>query len=101
MPDNTDLDTTPKFFKIQGSSVAGDSGQEDANHFAADFQGLRHFGQKIAEALDLEGPWHGAFREADFSHFWATETNAGESGVGVMAAKRIPLVELFDLVTQD
>ncbi len=101
MPDSPDLDTSPKFFKIQGSSVVGDSGQEDTNHFAADFQGLRHFGQKIAEALDLEGPWHAAFREQDFSHFWATETHEGNSGAGVMVAKRIALIELFDLVTHD
>ena len=94
-------DITPKFFRIQGSSVSGDSGQEDATDFASDFQGLRHFGQRIGEALELEGPWHAAFREADFSHFWATENTEGDSGVGVMVAKKVPLVELFDLVTQD
>ena len=101
MSENTAPDTMPKFFQIQGSAVVGDSGQEDANHFAADFQGLRHFGQKIAEALDLKGPWHAAFREEDFSHFWATETNEGISGAGVMVAKRTPLVELFDLVAHE
>lgn len=93
-----------KRFEIRDGNVVGDTSEEDALHFAADFQGLRHFGQKIGEALDLGDPWLGAFREADFTHLWAytgNATSATDPGNGVVIPRHAPLVELLEDVFED
>src|SRR3569623_683239 len=79
-----------KKFELKDGNVVGDTSEEDAKNFAADFQGLRHFGGKIGEALDLGAPWLGAFRETDFTHIWAYEgdaVSASDPGKGVMVAR--------------
>ena len=90
-----------KRFEIRDGNVSGDTSEEDVKHFAADFQGLRHFGQKIGESLDLGTPWLGAFREADFTHLWAYAGNHSlptDPGNGAMIARHSALVELLEEV---
>ncbi len=91
-----------KLFQLRDGNVVGDTSMEDAKHFAADFQGLRHFGQKIGEALDLGAPWMGAFREADFTHLWAYEglgISASDPGNGAVIDRHVPLMELLESVS--
>lgn len=93
-----------KKFELKDGNVVGDTSEEDAKNFAADFQGLRHFGRKIGEALDLGVPWLGAFREADFTHLWAYEGEAAspsDPGKGVMVAKHAALVGLLEEIFED
>ena len=82
----------------------GDTNEEDAKHFAADFQGLRHFGQKIGEALDLGAPWLAAFREEDYTHLWAFEglgISPNDPGNGAVITRHAPLMELLESVSAD
>ena len=93
-----------KRFELRDGNVLGDTSEEDVTNFAADFQGLRHFGQKVGEALDLGMPWLGAFREADFTHLWAYAGNhslPSDPGNGAMIARRAPLVELLEEVFEE
>jgi hypothetical protein len=94
----TDSDA-PKFFHVQSGEVIGTTGQEDANAFAADFQGLRHFGNRIGEALDLGAPWLGAFQETDFTHLWAIPVAAEDVAQGAMVGRRTLLAELLEFTT--
>ena len=91
-------------FEFRDGNVLGDTSEADAQHFAADFQGLRHFGQKIGEALDLGAPWLGAFRETDFTHLWAYDgdaTTPTDPGKGVTIARHAPLVGLLEDLFED
>jgi hypothetical protein len=85
-----------KLFRVQEGAVTGTCGQDDANHFAADFQGLRHFGAKIGEALDLGEPWLGAFRETDFTHLWAAPQKGDSAASGAMTDSRAQLRDLLE-----
>jgi hypothetical protein len=58
-------------FTVEGGAVSGEATQEQTEGFAADLQGLRHFARRLGMALDLGEPWHGAYREVDFTHLWA------------------------------
>lgn len=90
-------------FEIAGGKVAGDGSQEQTENFAADLQGLRHFGRRIGAALDLGEPWHGGFREDDFTHLWAytTErTGDADPAQGAMIDQRAPYYELIETLTQ-
>ena len=93
-------DPTLKQFEFRDGTVTGDTSQEDAKNFAADFQGLRHFGSKIGQALDLGNVWLGAYREADFTHLWTCSVD-GQSGSGGMIASHAPLFELFQHVSTE
>lgn len=90
-----------KRFELRDGNVLGDTNEEDVRNFAADFQGLRHFGQKIGEALDLGSPWLGAFRETDYTHLWAFPGNSTlptDPGNGAVVSRHVPLVGLLEEV---
>lgn len=53
--------------EIQNGLVISDSGQQDADDFAADYQGLRHFADRVGGALELGGALYGALHEPQFS----------------------------------
>jgi len=93
-----------KRFELRDGNVVGETSEDDVKNFAADFQGLRHFGSKIGEALDLGAPWLGAFRETDYTHLWAFAGSASQPndpGNGVVIARHAPLVELLEEVFED
>lgn len=93
-------DPTLKLFEFRDGIVSGITGPEDAEDFAADYQGLRHFAEKISSALELGDAWMGGFREADFTHLWSC-TADGKSGAGAMLAAHAPLFELLQHVATD
>jgi hypothetical protein len=90
------VDPTPRVFRVQDGVVTGNTGQEDANNFAADFQGLRHFGNLIGEALDLGHSKLAALQEADFAHLWTKLSEADEVAGGAMVLRKASLSELRD-----
>ncbi len=58
-------------FKIQNGLVISESGQQDADDFAADFQGLRHFADRIGAALELGGSVYATIHEQSFTFMYA------------------------------
>jgi hypothetical protein len=90
-------------FELADGKVAGDGTQEETENFAADLQGLRHFGRRIGAALDLGEPWHGGFREDDFTHLWAATTEGTsdtDPANGAMIGRKVPYYELIETLTQ-
>ena len=98
MADASDL--TLKLFEFRAGIVSGDTGPDDAENFAADYQGLRHFADKVASALDLGAVWMGGFREADFTHLWSCSSDF-QTGAGAMIEAHAPLFELLQHVSPE
>ncbi|HYF35359.1 MAG TPA: hypothetical protein VD994_08735 [Prosthecobacter sp.] len=81
-----------------------ESGAEQAlvDAFAADFQGLRHFGSRLGEALELGSPWSGVLREDDFTlgyGYFGEGTGAEDPGAGALVGKQIPLYDMLTTFT--
>ena len=89
-----------KSFEFTNGSIVGHDDVTEAEHFAADFQGLRHFAQKIGDAMDLGEVWMGSFRERDFALLWSCSID-GLSGQGAMIDSNAPLFELLQNVSPD
>lgn len=89
-----------KLFEFRDGSVTGQTSPEDAENFSRDFQGLRHFAQKMGDVLDLGDVWMGSFREADFTLLWSCSLD-GQSGQGAMIEKHAPMFELLQNVTDE
>lgn len=87
-------------FEIANGAVVGEATQEETEAFAADLQGLRHFGRRMGAALDLGEPWHGGFRESDYTLLWAclTEgTGDKDPARGVVVNQK---ASYFDLINE-
>jgi hypothetical protein len=87
-----------QLFTLKDGVVASDSGQDAVNHFAADFQGLRHFGLKVGECLELGAPWTGTLQEDDFTlnfAYFDAGTDAQDPGAGAHIGERMPMFELL------
>lgn len=103
MPDTTDINELQLFHMREGR-IESEATQEAVNHFAADFQGLRHFGTKIGETLDLEAPWMGAVREPDYTLMFAYPsggTGLHDEGKGGRSAARVPLFEMLETIVNE
>ncbi len=90
-----------QLFTLREGHVNSSAGQEAVDHYAADFQGLRHFGSKVGEALDLGQPWTGSLQEEDFSlnfAYFDAGTSSIDPGAGALIGERIPLFELLTRV---
>lgn len=90
-----------QLFTLKDGLVASDSGQEAVNNYAADFQGLRHFGLKIGECLELGAPWMGTLQEDDFTlnfAYFDSGTDPQDPGAGAHIGERMPLFELLTRV---
>lgn len=99
MPE-ADPNPTLKTFEFTNGSIIGHDDAVEAQHFAADFQGLRHFANKISDSMDLGEVWMGGFREKDFTLLWSCAVD-GLSGQGAMIDKSAPLFELLQNVATD
>ncbi|MBX7207416.1 MAG: hypothetical protein K1X78_03805 [Verrucomicrobiaceae bacterium] len=91
-------------FTMNAGRVEGDAGQAEVDHFAADFQGLRHFGAKIGATLELGEPWFGAYREADDTLMFVYPSagmGPDDPGKGGMISKRVPLFEMIETLSQE
>jgi len=87
-----------QLFTLKDGVVASDSGQEAVNNYAADFQGLRHFGLKVGECLELGAPWLGTLQEEDFTlnfAYFDAGTDAKDPGAGALIGERVPMFELL------
>ncbi|MDZ4287213.1 MAG: hypothetical protein U0984_04605 [Prosthecobacter sp.] len=89
-------------FILKNGAVESGAGQTLVDAFAADFQGLRHFGAKIGETLDLGSPWTGTLQEDDFTlayGYFGEGTGAEDPGAGALIGKKVLLYELLTKIT--
>lgn len=89
-------------FSLKDGHVESSGDQEIVDAFAADFQGLRHFGSKIGEALNLGNAWSGTLQEHDLTVSYAYHgegTGPKDPGAGALIGKKTPLYELLTHVT--
>ena len=90
-------------FTLRDGLVSSPAAQNLVDAFAADFQGLRHFGAKLGEALHLGDPWMGTLQEEDFTlnfAYFDAGTSAVDPGAGAMIGEKRPLFELLTRVNQ-
>jgi hypothetical protein len=89
-------------FTLKNGVVESGADQTLVDAFAADFQGLRHFGMRIGEALELGSPWTGTLQEEDFTltfGYFGEGTAADDPGGGALIGKRVGLFELLNSIT--
>ncbi|MFZ4768208.1 MAG: hypothetical protein ACOYMN_24945 [Roseimicrobium sp.] len=65
-----------RLFQIQNGLVISETGQQDADDFAADFQGLRHFADRIGGALELGASQYAALHEPGFTFMFLLPPDA-------------------------
>lgn len=89
-------------FTLKEGVVESSAGQELVDAFAADFQGLRHFGLKIGEALNLGPAWTGMAQEEDLSvafAYFGEGTGPNDPGAGAIISKKTLMYELLTKIT--
>ena len=87
-----------RIFEIQNGLVIGETGQQDADDFAADFQGLRHFAEKIGQTLELGSSFYASLHEPDFTFMYLLPPNSGEQpskATGAMISAGVSNYELL------
>ena len=75
------MDTPPtpadlRLFDIRNGIVISDTGQKDADDFAADFQGLRHFADRVGAGLDLGTSLYASLHEPDFTFMYLLQQDS-------------------------
>lgn len=93
-----------QLFSLSEGVISSDEPQEAVDAFAADFQGLRHFGLKLGQAMGLKGAWVGAVQEADFAvafRLEGTETGKDATGSGARVGQQALLFELLQTITPE
>ncbi|MES2595511.1 MAG: hypothetical protein V4662_09255 [Verrucomicrobiota bacterium] len=89
-------------FTLREGVVESSADQTLVDAFAADFQGLRHYGNKLGEALALGSPWTGMIQEEDLSvayAYFGEGTSPNDPGAGALIGKKTLLYELLTKVT--
>lgn len=90
-------------YDLKNGLVSSDLGQASVDAFAADFQALRHFGEKLGNALDISNPWMGALQESSYSVAYSTTPEKALDtlplGKGARVGQRALLFELLTLIT--
>jgi|JI10StandDraft_1071094.scaffolds.fasta_scaffold218174_3 hypothetical protein len=103
-PSDTD-DTVPlQFFDLENGEISSDEDQSSVDAFAADFQGLRHFANKLGQALNLKNAWMGAVQEADFAVLYkldGPDVNSNASGTGARVGQQALLCEMLEILTPE
>jgi hypothetical protein len=66
-----------RLFDIRNGLVISETGQKDADDFAADFQGLRHFADRIGAGLDLGTSLYASLHEPDFTFMYLLPPDSG------------------------
>lgn len=104
------MDATPhssssglRIFQIQNGLVISESGQQDADDFAADFQGLRHFADRIGGSLELGASLYAALHEPGFTFMFLLPPNAQSlpgSASGAMIEANVSNNELLVALRQ-
>jgi hypothetical protein len=100
------METPPmplQLFNLREGSVSGTANQTVVDAFAADFQGLKHFGTKLGDVLGVGAPWTGALQEEDFTlsfvHFNAG-TGALDAGAGAMIGEKRSLLDMLNRISE-
>lgn len=89
-------------FDLKDGLVSSDLGQTSVDAFAADFQALRHFGEKLGNALDFNAPWMGALQESGYSVAYSTPEKSLDTtpvGKGARVGQRALLFEMLSHIT--
>jgi hypothetical protein len=76
------MDTPPpqadlRVFDIRNGLVISDTGQKDADDFAADFQGLRHFADRVGAGLEMGTSLYASLHEPDFTFMYLLSPDSG------------------------
>ncbi len=76
------MDTPPsppdlRLFDIRNGIVISDTGQKDADDFAADFQGLRHFADRLGAGLEMGTSLYASLHEPDFTFMYLLQPDSG------------------------
>ncbi len=90
--------TTLRLFQIQNGLVISESGQQDADDFAADYQGLRHFSERVSQVLDLGDSLYASLHEPDFTFMYLQPQDAGAQpsrASGAMISQNVSNAELL------
>ncbi len=90
--------TSLRIFQIQNGLVISESGQQDADDFAADYQGLRHFSDRIGQVLDLGSSLYASVHEPQFTFMYLLPDNAGAQPAkasGAMIGSSVANTELL------
>ncbi len=72
-PSHADL----RVFDIRNGLVISDTGQKDADDFAADFQGLRHFADRVGAGLEMGTSLYASLHEPDFTFMYLLSPDSG------------------------
>lgn len=89
-------------FSLNEGLVESTADQVLVDAFAADFQGLRHFGSKIGDALNLGDAWTGTLQENDLTvtyAYFGEGTGPNDPGAGALIGKKTLLYELLTKAT--
>jgi hypothetical protein len=92
-----------RVFQIQNGLVISESGQQDADDFAADFQGLRHFADRIGGTLELGASLYAALHEPGFTFMFLLPPNAQSlpgNALGAMIGSNVSNNELLVTLRQ-
>lgn len=92
-----------QLFTLRDGLVVSSAGQSLVDAFAADFQGLKHFGAKFGESLELGSPWTGTLQEADMTLNFAyleAGTSPLDAGAGAMVGEQRPFFELLNRINE-
>ncbi|WP_009964136.1 hypothetical protein [Verrucomicrobium spinosum] len=92
-----------RVLEIQNGLVISESGQQDADDFAADYQGLRHFADRVGGALELGGSLYAAIHEPEFSMMFLLPVGADKpatQAVGAMVDANVSNNELLVTLRQ-
>ncbi|MBK8093791.1 MAG: hypothetical protein IPK32_17895 [Verrucomicrobiaceae bacterium] len=90
-------------FTLRDGLVSSSAAQGLVDAFAADFQGLKHFGAKLGDSLGLGEPWMGTLQEQDFTMNFAYfdgGTGSLDPGAGALIGEKRPLYELLTRVNE-
>lgn len=91
-------------YELRDGIVESEHSQESVDAFAADFQALRHFGEKLGSAFDLPAPWMGALQEPDYTVVFSSPQGDSENqptGSGGRIGQRALLFELLSTITDN
>jgi hypothetical protein len=100
------METSPlplQLFTLREGLVSSTADQTLVDAFAADFQGLRHFGVKLGESLELGPPWTGTLQEDDFTlnfAYFDAGTSSLDHGAGAMIGEKRPFFELLNRINE-
>ncbi len=93
-----------RMFHIQNGLVISETGQQDADDFAADFQGLRHFADRVGATLDLGTSLYASMHEPAFTFMYLIPPDAGNqlrSASGAMISANVSNNELLVALRQE